>query len=97
MNRYAINKLPSDILIEVANRHREARKSAKLSQAELADRSGVSLGSIKRFENTGQIAFESLLKLAFLLRCLDDFSQLFNSRENPSEIEKLFSSKTLRK
>lgn len=97
MNKYAINKLPSDVLMEVAEKHRKARKLAKLSQAELAERSGVSLGSIKRFENTGQIAFESLLKLAFLLHHLEDFKDLFSVRENTKEVEKLFSSKTQRK
>ena len=97
MNKYAINKLPSDVLKEVAEKHRKVRKLAKLSQAELAERSGVSLGSIKRFENTGQIAFESLLKLAFLLQYLEDFKDLFSVSGNTKEIEKLFSFKTQRK
>ena len=92
-----MNKLPSDVLKEVADKHRKLRKRAKLSQSELAERSGVSLGSIKRFESTGQIAFESLLKLAFLLDCLDDFKDLFSAEDNAKEIEKLFSFKTPRK
>jgi len=28
---------------------------------------------LKRFESSGQISFESLLKLAFVLECLGDF------------------------
>ena len=43
------------------------------TQTECATRSGVSLGSLKRFERTGQISLESLLKLAFVLECLGDF------------------------
>jgi len=34
----------------------------------------VSLGSLKHFEGSGQIALESLLKLALVLECLGDFS-----------------------
>jgi transcriptional regulator with XRE-family HTH domain len=97
MNKYSIGKLPSDILKEVADRHRKLRKTLKLSQGELAERSGVSLGSIKRFESSGQIAFESLLKLAFILNCLEDFDKLFVIRDSSREIEKLFSAKTKRK
>lgn len=96
MNKYSLTKLPSDILKEVAERHKKLRKSHKYSQAELAKRSGVSLGTIKRFESTGQIAFESLLKLAYLLNALDDFNAIF-FREDTAAIEKLFSPKNSNK
>ena len=36
----------------VAERFRNARRMAKISQMTMAERSGVSLGSIKRFERT---------------------------------------------
>jgi transcriptional regulator with XRE-family HTH domain len=94
MNKYSVTKLPSDILKEIAERHKILRKSHKYSQAELAKRSGVSLGTIKRFESTGQIAFESLLKLAYLLNSLNDFNTIFLKEDNLAEIEKLFSTKT---
>ncbi len=94
MNKYSVNKLPSDILLETAQKHRALRKRLKLSQAQLAARSGVSYGSIKRFEQTGQISFESLLKLAHILERLRDFEPLFEPLENLEEIEKLFSNKT---
>ena len=93
MNKYSVTKLPSDILIEVAERHKKARKLNRYSQAELALRSGVSLGTIKRFESTGQISFESLLKLAYLLNSLDDFESIFDNETNRLEIEKLFQRK----
>lgn len=88
MGKYSINKLPSDVLAEVALRHKLLRKELKFSQAELATRSGVSLGSIKRFEQTGSISFESLLKLAHLLNRLEDFNELFaiNDDENPAHL-----------
>lgn len=91
MNPYSLQKLPSDILKETALKHRQRRKQLKLSQAELAERSGVSLGSLKRFEQTGQISFESLLKLAHVLGRLSDFEELLQPTEDLSEVEKLFS------
>ena len=33
----------------------------------------MALGSLKRFETTGLVAFDSLLKLALVLDCLGDF------------------------
>ena len=87
---YTINKQPIDVLEEVAEMHKKLRKRHQLSQAELASRSGVSLGSLKRFENKGLINFESLLKLAHFFDRLTDFDQLF-FYEDTSEIEKLFS------
>jgi transcriptional regulator with XRE-family HTH domain len=92
MNRFSITKLPSTIMQEIAVRHKLVRKSHNLSQAELAARSGVSLGSLKRFETTGQISFESLLKLAYFLDRLSDFDGVFLT-ENQDKIAKLFDKK----
>ena len=97
MNPYSSKKLPTDILYETALKHRQVRKRLKLSQAQLADRSGVSLGSIKRFERKGKISFEALLKLAHILDCLHDFENLFSPQSNLEEVEKLFSDKTRRR
>jgi transcriptional regulator with XRE-family HTH domain len=94
MGKFGINKYPSDILEELALKHKAIRKKIKLTQGELAERSGVSLGSIKRFESTGQISLESLLKLAQILNRLNDFELVFKQEENFKEIEKLFSDKT---
>lgn len=80
--------------METAQQHRFLRKQVGWTQAELALRSGVSLGSLKRFEQTGKIAFESLLKLAHVLNRLQEFEQLFPPNEDLSKIERLFSDKT---
>ena len=87
---FFINKTPLQVQLELAKRFREVRKSKKFSQFECADKSGISLGSIKRFEHTGQISLESLLKLANLFDRLDDFDEVFKSKEDLKEIEKLF-------
>jgi transcriptional regulator with XRE-family HTH domain len=47
-----------------------------LTQRELAARSGVTWSSLKRFEREGLIALDSLLNLALVLDCLDDFDKL---------------------
>ena len=94
MIKFSINKKPYDFLEEIALRHKILRKQAGFSQSELAKRSGVSLGSLKRFETTGQISLEALLKLVDVLNRLDDFDLILKPIENLKEIEKLFSDKT---
>ncbi|MBS2210723.1 helix-turn-helix transcriptional regulator [Carboxylicivirga mesophila] len=90
---YTISSTPDSVCKELAKRHKALRKQLKLTQAELADRAGVSLGSLKRFETTGQISLESLLKLANLLNRLSDFDTIFTPREDKKELERLFSTK----
>ncbi len=68
----------------VSDRLRNARKSIKMSQDVLSQRSGVSLGSIKRFERTGEIALSSLLKLAMVLGYENDFNNLFTRKNYQS-------------
>ena len=65
------------IKVELVNRFIKRRKEAKISQKELAIRSGVSYGSIRRFESTGEISLRSLLFLAQEIDCLSDFNELF--------------------
>ncbi|MFA9290669.1 MAG: helix-turn-helix domain-containing protein [Solirubrobacteraceae bacterium] len=88
--KYSIRKQPSTILEEIAEKHKNLRKNHHLTQLELANRSGVSLGSLKRFETTGHINFESLLKLAHFFNRLNDFDLVFQE-DYYKEIEKLFS------
>jgi len=90
---YSLSSTPTDISKALAERHKVLRKHLKISQAEMAERSGVSLGSLKRFERTGQISLESLLKLAHLMNRLGDFESIFQTKEDQSNIEKLFTTK----
>ena len=64
---------------EVASNVQRLRKRKKISQKELAEKSGVSLGSIKRFEQTGEISLQSLTKIAIALRAEDELESLFTS------------------
>lgn len=88
---YSLNKTPNQVQRELAEKFRIFRKSQKISQTNLAVKSGVSLGSIKRFEQTGQISLESLLKLTHLFDRLDDFDLIFKINEDLKAVEKLFS------
>ncbi|NJK61506.1 MAG: helix-turn-helix transcriptional regulator [Synechococcaceae cyanobacterium SM2_3_1] len=65
----------------ISERARSRRLQLKLTQEGLASRSGVSLGTIKRFERTGEISLSSLLQLALVLDALDDFQHLFQEKE----------------
>lgn len=62
---------------ELVQREKAARKAKKLTQKQLAERTGVSYGSIRRFEQTGEISLLSLVKIANALDCLEDFNELF--------------------
>ncbi len=68
---------PPEICQSVAARAREARLAADLSQAGLAERAGVSLGSLKRFERTGAASFEAVVRIAVALRLEAGFEELF--------------------
>ena len=83
-------------MFELAHRHKMLRKQAGYTQSELARRSGVSLGSLKRFETTGQISLESLFLLIDVLGRLDDFDMILKPIENLKEIERLFSENKIR-
>lgn len=73
---------------KIRNRVRNKRKTLKLSQEELANRSGVSFGSVKRFENTGEISLTSLLKIAVVLESEEDFNSLF-ARKNYQSLQEV--------
>ncbi len=75
---------PSSMMRQLKERFRARRLSMDLAQEGLAKKSGVSLGSLKRFESTGQISLESLLKLSLVLECLDDFASIAQEREEVS-------------
>lgn len=63
---------------KVAEHLRNIRKRRQISQRNLADLSGVSYGSVKRFETTGQISLLSLTKLAMALGLADELRDLFS-------------------
>ena len=82
-----------EINTEIADRIVRLRKRKKISQKELAVRSGVSLGSLKRFEQTGEISLKSLTMLAIALGVEGGLHALFS--EVPFEsIEEIINGQT---
>ncbi|MCD4724618.1 MAG: helix-turn-helix domain-containing protein [Bacteroidales bacterium] len=94
MSKFSLKKLPPEVLRSTAQKIRMLRKLASLSQSNLAERSGVSLGSLKRFEASGKISLESFLKLLHILGRLDEFDGILQPGEDIRDIEKLFTNKS---
>ena len=81
---------PNTILLKLRDAFKSKRVEKKLTQNCLASSSGVSLGSLKRFESSGRISLESLLKLALVLECLEEFENVCKEKViNVSSIDEL--------
>lgn len=81
-----------EILEKLAKRVSRVRKRKKISQEQLSVMSGVSFGSIKRFERTGQISLYSLTRIAIALDCVYEIKKLFTEVEYLN-IEEVFNDK----
>ena len=80
-------KTVQEVQTGIAGRFKARRLAMNLTQRELAARSGVTWSSLKRFEREGLIALDSLLNLALVLDCIDDFDKLaVESRQTPGAL-----------
>lgn len=59
---------PTEITLEIAARLKSRRLAQQLTQEGLARRSGVPLGTLKKFERSGRIALLSFIRLAITLQ-----------------------------
>ena len=85
MNSFLFNpKTPNDIAKELVEKIKQHRKKLKISQAQLASKSGVSLGSIKRFESKYEISLNSLIKILIALNLEQDLGNLFTQKNYTS-------------
>jgi len=82
---------PHEMATTIARQAQAKRLSLNLSQKTLSERSGVSFGVLKKFERTGKISLESLLKIALVLSSLAEFQGLFKetSSENFTSLDEL--------
>ena len=81
MNNFLFNsKTPNDIAKELIEKIKQHRKKLKISQAQLASKSGVSLGSIKRFESKYEISLNSFIKILIALNLEQDLENLFTQK-----------------
>ncbi len=83
-------KSTQEVMQEIAARVKAIRLEQNLSQEGLSLRSGVSLGSLKRFERTGEISLKSLIEISVSLGVMEDFDKMFVKDTN---IESLFNKK----
>ena len=81
-----ILKSKQEIIQDIALRAKAKRLEQNLTQQGLSVRSGVSLGTIKRFERFGEISLKSLIDIALVLGCLDDFEELFKVNQTPTSL-----------
>lgn len=78
---------PEQVAEQLAARARALRLALGWKQRTLAERSGVTLASLRRFESTGKVSLDNLLALAFALYRLDDFGPVFQPPEASSIAE----------
>ncbi len=69
----------TEINNDIAQKIVRLRKRKKITQKQLAARSGVSLGSLKRFEQSGEISLQSLTKIAIALDVENELEGLFDN------------------
>lgn len=67
----------SDLRDAVRASARARRLALNMTQTELAARSGVPLGTLKRFERMGEVSLSTLLAIADALDALEGFYGLF--------------------
>lgn len=69
----------NEIDLQLAKRIRTIRRRRKITQSKISEMSGVSLGSVKRFEQTGEISLVSLTKITMALGIEDELKNIFSS------------------
>ena len=78
---------PNEMQRQLALRFKTLRLTVGYKRKTLALRSGVSEGSLKRFEDLGEISLKNLLRLAHALGHLQEFTALFQLPEARSLAE----------
>ena len=76
MGEYGGQKSPKEMMMFLSQNIIRLRKQEKVSQKELSERSGVAYASVRKFESTGIISLESLLKICEALNRLTDFESI---------------------
>lgn len=67
---------PTGVQRLLADRVRDARLGMGLKQSTLAERAGVSLPTLRRFEQAGEISLKHLMRICHALSRLGDFDGL---------------------
>jgi transcriptional regulator with XRE-family HTH domain len=70
---------PAEVVAGIAERARALRVARGWTQQELAERSNVALDTLRRFERTGKIAVERLVRIAVVLDAVRPLGELFTA------------------
>jgi transcriptional regulator with XRE-family HTH domain len=68
---------PKELALGLARRVKVLRLEREWTQQELAERAGVALATYQRFERTGNVSLERLLRIAVVLDARGGFDRLF--------------------
>ena len=87
---------PQEVALHLAQSAQAKRLSLNMTQRSLAERSQVSFGVLKKFERSGKISLESLLKIAWVLDSLEAFMEIFKliSKGRPISLDEILRQKT---
>ncbi|WP_392339642.1 helix-turn-helix domain-containing protein [Moritella marina] len=79
-----------DVQLELKDFIKQRRKQQKLSVEALAEHSGVPYGTIRKFENTGNISLRQFLMLLESVGSLNDINNLTKqSHQEPTSIDEV--------
>lgn len=72
---------PVALAAGIAERLKQRRLELNLTRKVLAEKSGVSQGTLKRFEDSHEISLKHILMLAVVLNSTEEFETLFSRRQ----------------
>ena len=96
MDIYTILPAP-EISQDLANRLKQRRLARNLTQVGLAARSGVPLGTLRKFEHSGSISLVSFVRLLVALDEQAGLERLLESNEQDATLDQLLSKPKERK
>lgn len=65
----------------VAERAHARRLALGFTQEDVAERSGINIWTLRRFEASSKLALDALIRIAFVLDAVDAFGSLFPEPE----------------
>ena len=88
---------PAEITKDLADRLKQRRLFRNLTQAGLAARSGVPLGTLRKFEHSGSISLLSFVRLLVALDEQGGLERLLVSNDQDATLDQLLSKPKVRK
>lgn len=87
------HKNPNVLIREIGRRLREHRKACGWTQAELAERAGVSLSTLKLLEREGKGSLQRLAKVAVILGLDEGLRSLFREEPGYASMDEVLASR----